>query len=113
MTFRTLGAIANTQLACFISLTSVNCFLYIVLKDSYIKELDEKVKEAKANTEWRREYMRLLTIEDEKFAEGRNLGREEGRIDEKRTIYERLISSGKLSPQEASIITGWNVNAVM
>lgn len=38
--------------------------------DSFIKTLDEKVKEAKNNTEWRREYMALLTREDEKFAEG-------------------------------------------
>ena len=73
--------------------------------------------------------MRLLTIEDEKFAEGRNLGREEGRnlgreegreegeqrgrTAEKRSIYERLVSSGILSPQEASMITGWNVNSAM
>lgn len=79
--------------------------------------LDEKVKEAKANTVWRREYMMLLTIEEEKFAEGRNLGHEEGRAEgeqrAQRSIYERLVSSGKLSPQEASLITGWNVNTAM
>lgn len=87
-----------------------------VSEDSYIKALDEKVKEAKANTEWRREYMRLLTIEDEKFAEGRNVGREEGRAEgeqhgrtaEKRTIYERLVADG-MTAQKASIITGWNL----
>ncbi|MBQ9388987.1 MAG: hypothetical protein IJU07_02295, partial [Synergistaceae bacterium] len=84
-----------------------------VSEDSFIETLDEKVKEAKANTEWRREYMRLLTIEDEKFAEGRHLGRAEGRSEEKHTIYERLVSSGILSPQEASMITGWNVNSAM
>ena len=84
-----------------------------VSEDSFIMALDERVREAKANTEWRREYMMLLTIEDEKFAEGRSLGREEGRTEEKRSIYERLVSSGKLSPQEASMITGWNVNPVM
>jgi hypothetical protein len=38
--------------------------------DSFIKTLDEKIKEAKNNTKWRREYMVLLTREDEKFAEG-------------------------------------------
>ncbi len=65
--------------------------------------------------------MMLLTIEDEKFAEGRNLGREEGREEGRaegeqraqRSIYERLVSSGKLSPQEASMITGWNANVVV
>ena len=93
--------------------------------DEFIKKLDEKLKDAKANTKWRREYMKLLTIEDEKFAEGRNVGSEEGREEgraegeqrgrtaEKRMIYERLISSGKLSPQEASMLTGWNVNTVV
>ena len=63
--------------------------------------------------------MMLLTIEDEKFAEGRAAGREEGiLIGDKRgeqrtqrTIYERLISSGKFSPQEAADATGWNVNS--
>lgn len=79
-------------------------------EDSFIKTLDGKMKEAKANTEWRREYMKLLTIEEEKFAEGRNLGREEGITEgeqhAQRSIYEKLVSSGKLSPQEASIITG-------
>ena len=92
-----------------------------VSDDKYIKTLDKKIKEAKANTEWRREYMMLLTIEDEKFAEGRNLGREEGIIEGRaegeqhaqRSIYERLVSSGKLSPQEASMITGWNVNTAI
>ena len=72
--------------------------------DSFIKELDEKIKEAKSNTEWRREYMVLLTIEDEKFAEGRA----EGEKFAQRSIYERLIANGKLSPEEASYITGWN-----
>ena len=63
--------------------------------------------------------MMLLTIEDEKFAEGRAEGIAEGirigdkraRNEEKSSIYERLISSGKFSPQEAAAITGWNVNS--
>ena len=87
-----------------------------MMVDEFIKKLDEKLKDAKANTKWRREYMKLLTIEDEKFAEGRNVGREEGRAEgrtaEKRTIYERLVADG-MTAQKASIITGWNVNAVM
>lgn len=88
-----------------------------VSNDTFIEKLDKKVKEAKANTKWRQEYMMLLTIEEEKFAEGRNLGREEGITEgeqrAQRSIYEKLVSSGKLSPQEASIITGWNINAVV
>ena len=38
--------------------------------DSFIKTLDEKIKDAKHNVAWRDEYMLLLTREDEKFAEG-------------------------------------------
>ena len=71
-----------------------------VSDDSFIKELDQKIKEIKTNTKWRSEYMVLLTLEDEKFAEGRNL--------EKRSIYEKLIANCKFSPQQASEITGWN-----
>ncbi len=71
--------------------------------------------------------MMLLTIEDEKFAEGRAAGRAEGKAEgraeglalgeqrgEQRAqhkIYERLISSGKFSPQEAAEATGWNANS--
>ena len=87
-----------------------------VSEDTFIEKLDEKVKEAKANTEWRREYMMLLTIEEEKCAEGRNLGREEGieegRTEEKRSIYEKLVADG-MSMQKASMITGWNVTPAM
>ena len=42
----------------------------VVDNDSFVKILDEKVKEAKNNTKWRNEYMLLLTRDDEKFAEG-------------------------------------------
>ena len=91
-----------------------------VSEDTFIETLGEKMKEAKANTKWRLEYMTLLTIEEEKFAEGRNLGREEGIVEgeqrgrtaEKRSIYERLIADG-MSEQKASIITGWNINTAM
>ena len=48
--------------------------------------------------------MRLLTVEDEKFAEGRD----EGEKFAQRSIYERLIADGRFSPQQASEITGWN-----
>lgn len=75
--------------------------------DSFIETLDRKVKEAKKNTQWRHEFMMLLTIEDKKFAEGRA----EGQQLTQHKIYERLISSGKFSPQEAAEATGWNTNS--
>ena len=79
--------------------------------DLFIETLDRKVKEAKKNTQWRHEFMMLLTIEDEKFAEGREEGRREAQREERHAIYERLVSSGRLSPQEAADATGWNVNS--
>ena len=75
--------------------------------DSFIETLDRKVKEAK----WRHEFMMLLTIEDKKFAEGRAEGLAEGQQLTRHKIYERLISSGKFSPQEAAEATGWNTNS--
>ncbi|MBR1437105.1 MAG: hypothetical protein IJ587_01080 [Synergistaceae bacterium] len=60
--------------------------------------------------------MRLLTIEDEKYAEALNKGLAKGReegitIGQERTqraIYERLTANG-MSAHEASIMTGWNI----
>ena len=49
--------------------------------DIFIKTLDEKIKEAKHNTKWRDEYMLLLTREDEKFAEGREIEKERVAVD--------------------------------
>ncbi|MBQ9418949.1 MAG: Rpn family recombination-promoting nuclease/putative transposase [Synergistaceae bacterium] len=52
--------------------------------DSFIKTLDEKIKEAKHNAVWRDEYMLLLTREDEKFADGIHEG--ENRANERVAI---------------------------
>lgn len=78
--------------------------------DAFIETLDRKVKEAKKNTQWRHEFMMLITIEDEKFAEGKAEGRREAQREERHAIYERLITRG-MSPQEAADMTGWNVNS--
>ncbi len=82
-----------------------------VSEDAFIKTLDQKVREAKENTEWRSEYMKLLTIEDEKFAEGIAVGEKRGRTEEKRSIYERLVADG-MPAQKASMMTGWNMNSI-
>ena len=87
------------------------------LEDSFIKTIDEKIKDAKDNTKWRREYMLLLNEFDVGFLEGRDEGRkeglkegrDEGRNEEKRSIYERLTASG-MSPREAAVFTGWNID---
>ena len=69
-----------------------------VSDDSFIRVLDERVKEAKENTKWRSEFMILLTREDEIRAESRT--------DTQHEIFEKLRAKG-MSEQEASDITGW------
>ena len=50
-----------------------------VSEDPFVKKLDEAVKEAKRNREWRREYMTLLMRDQENIEKGRKEGRREGR----------------------------------
>lgn len=50
-----------------------------VSEDPFVKKLDEAVKEAKKNREWRREYMTLLMRDQENIEKGRKEGRREGR----------------------------------
>ena len=49
--------------------------------------------------------MAELTFVEKYF---RDEGREEGRAEEKRSIYERLVADG-MSAQKASMMTGWNL----
>lgn len=45
-----------------------------VSEDPFVKKLDEAVKEAKRNREWRREYMTLLMRDQENIEKGRKEG---------------------------------------
>lgn len=47
-------------------------------ENTYVKELDEAVKEAKMNSTWRDEYMRLEVRDWEKRQEGIEIGRSQG-----------------------------------
>ncbi len=49
--------------------------------DLYVQKLDEAVREAKKNREWRHEYMTLLMRDQENIEKGRAEGRAEGRAD--------------------------------
>ncbi|MCI8550654.1 MAG: Rpn family recombination-promoting nuclease/putative transposase [Lachnospiraceae bacterium] len=53
--------------------------------DSYVKELEEAVKEAKRNREWRHEYMTLLMRDQENMEKGREEGREQMIVNALRT----------------------------
>ena len=63
--------------------------------DSFIKTLDEKIKDAKHNVAWRDEYMLLLTREDEKFAEGIQKGRIDGIKEANERIAAEMLEDGK------------------
>ena len=106
----------NPKLKNFLDFVATNKVPQGEESDPFISLLAQRVKEAKENIKWRREFMRLLTVEDEKYAEGLNKGLAKGReegitIGEERTqraIYERLTANG-MSAHEASIMTGWNM----
>ena len=55
-------------------------------ENTYVKELDEAVKEAKMNSTWRDEYMRLEVRDWEKRQEGIEIGRNEGSYLERQKI---------------------------
>ena len=71
--------------------------------DEYVKKLDDAVKKARANKEWRREYMTLMMrdLENQEIGiekgrkEGREEGREEGRDEERRNVIERMLRDGR------------------
>lgn len=69
-----------------------------VSEDPFVKKLDEAVKEAKKNREWRREYMILLMRDQENIEKGRKEGRKEGQVKE---LY-HLVLDGLL-PLETAV----------
>lgn len=58
----------------------------------YVKKLEEAVKEAKKNREWRHEYMTLLMRDQENMEKGRKEGEE--RMSE---LIKRLIEDNRSS----------------
>ena len=59
--------------------------------DAYVKKLDEAVRKARKNKEWRREYMTL----EMRDLENREMGREEGRESEQKRQIEKMLKKGK------------------
>ena len=56
----------------------------------FVKELEDKVTQVKASEEWRLEYMTLLMRD----RENQEIGREEGREEERRKIIIKMIKQG-------------------
>ncbi len=51
-------------------------------EDDFVKRLEEAIKEAKKNREWRHEYMTLLMRDQENIEKGMERGKIEGRVEE-------------------------------
>ncbi len=70
--------------------------------DEYVLKLDEAVKKARANKEWRREYMTLMMrdLENQEIGEerGREEGRKEGRKERDMEKIAEMLRDGK-TPQ--------------
>ncbi len=64
-------------------------------EDAFVKKLEEAVKQAKKNREWRHEYMTLLMRDQENIEKGREEGREEGKQQERERGIKLMIESGK------------------
>lgn len=73
-----------------------------VSEDPFVKKLDEAVKEAKRNREWRREYMTLLMRDQENIEKGRKEGRREGRKEGQVKELYHLVLDGLL-PLETAV----------
>lgn len=73
-----------------------------VSEDPFVKKLDEAVKEAKKNREWRREYMTLLMRDQENIEKGRKEGRREGQKEGQVKELYHLVLDGLL-PLETAV----------
>lgn len=63
-------------------------------KDPYIQELEEAVRKARRNREWRREYMMLWMRDQENVERGIEQGMKEGIQQERCSIIARMLSQG-------------------
>ena len=59
-------------------------------EDSFVKKLEQAVKEAKKNREWRHEYMTLLMRDQENIEKGMEQGMQTGKIYGMITAYRAL-----------------------
>ena len=80
-------------------------------KDSFVVKLDEAVKRAKQNREWRHEYMTLLMRDQEKFEQGMERGREQGREQEKAETIIRMYKNG-FTMEQIALCTNKGVDEV-
>ena len=65
--------------------------------DEYVNALKEAVKKAKANKEWRKQYMTLMMRD----IDNQEIGKEIGKTEERKKIIHNMLLKGK-NPEEIS-----------
>ena len=76
--------------------------------DEYVKKLDEAVHKARANKEWRREYMTLMMRD----LENQEIGLEKGRSIRDREKIEEILKRGK-EPQEIADFCNYPLELIL
>ena len=76
--------------------------------DEYVKKLDEAVHKARANKEWRREYMTLMMRD----LENQEIGLEKGRSIRDREKIEEMLKRGK-EPQEIADFCNYPLELIL
>ncbi len=80
-------------------------------KDPFVRELDDAVRRAKKNREWRHEYMTLLMRDQENLEKGIALGIEQGAEREGTRIVVRLYKNG-FTVEQIADLTGKDVQKI-
>jgi len=76
------------------------------------RRVDEAIRRARSQREWRKEYMLLSEIRDEGREEGRAEGLAEGREIEREDLIRRIAGNGK-SAEEIAEMTGLPLDTVL
>ncbi len=80
-------------------------------EDSFVQKLEDAVKKAKQNREWRHEYMTLLMRDQEKFEQGLEQGHKQGREQEKIETIVRMYKNG-FTVEQIALCTNKRVDEV-
>ena len=76
-------------------------------EDPFVKKVDDAAKKARANKEWRREYI-TLAMRD---LENQELGVERGREEERRERISQMLKKGK-SPQDIADFCDYPIKVI-
>ena len=73
-------------------------------EDPFVQQLDEEIRHIKSNEEWRREYMTIQELNQEMRDEGIEIGRKEGRAEERTAMIRNVLYTLKNAEQTAKML---------